>query len=172
MACHFLPLISVRGNRLFAGSHCFVCAFGKGGFSNNKREGDGATPIGIFALRECLYRADKLQPPHTGLPLRIISQDDGWCDAPQNALYNRQIKRPFDASHEELWRADDVYDLIIPMGYNDAPVVPGMGSAIFMHVARPNYEPTEGCIALSLADWQQLLPLLGPDTQIEIVGAA
>jgi L,D-peptidoglycan transpeptidase YkuD (ErfK/YbiS/YcfS/YnhG family) len=158
----------VTGNQLHAGQHIFTCAHGKGGFSNDKREGDGATPLGIFPLRQLLYRADRESAPRTALPISAIAPDDGWCDAPEHPHYNVPVKTPFAASHEKLWRDEHVYDFIIPLGYNDAPPHPGKGSAIFLHLAKPGYTPTEGCIALSREDFLWLLPQLTPKTRIEI----
>jgi L,D-peptidoglycan transpeptidase YkuD (ErfK/YbiS/YcfS/YnhG family) len=125
---------------------------GKGGISREKHEGDHATPVGLFLLREVLYRPDRLRAPRTSLPLRPLSPADGWCDAPEDPRYNRRVTLPYAASAEELWRGDRVYDVIVPLGYNDDPVVPGRGSAIFLHVARPDYGGTEGCVALALDD--------------------
>ena len=142
-------LILVRQNLLTYGKLKFRCAIGKSGFSDHKKEGDYyCTPLGIFALRECWYRADRLAAPKTGLPLRVIKEDDGWCDDPKSKAYNKPIKRPYKFSHEQLWREDHVYDLIVPLGYNDNPVIPGKGSAIFLHLAHEDYRATEGCVAL------------------------
>lgn len=140
----------------------YRCAVGKKGFAQAKREGDNCTPIGSFPLRECWYRADKIPAPETKLPLRIIQKDDGWCDASEHLDYNKHVKLPFAASHENLWREDDVYDVVVPLGYNDNPTVSGKGSAIFMHVAKlseegPGYEGTEGCVALSKDDLLEIL---------------
>ncbi|HEX3501324.1 MAG TPA: L,D-transpeptidase family protein [Stellaceae bacterium] len=134
------------------GSLQLRCAIGRGGVRRDKREGDGATPVGIWPMRRLLYRADRLELPQTTLPASAIGATDGWCDAPLDAAYNQPVRLPYPASAETLWREDGVYDLIVPLGYNDAPVVPGAGSAIFLHVARPDFAPTEGCVALALAD--------------------
>ena len=158
----------VIGNQLYAKGATYRCAIGKGGFSADKKEGDGCTPLGIFAFRECWFRPDRLLSPNTLLPLREIKPDDGWSDAPEAADYNRHIKRPYAFSHESLWRDDHRYDLIIPMGYNDDPVISGKGSAIFMHIAAEGYTPTEGCVVLSPADLLALLPGLSTQSQIEI----
>ncbi|MCW2235516.1 L,D-transpeptidase family protein [Azospirillum canadense] len=147
----------------------FRCALGRGGVRADKREGDGATPVGRYPLRRVLWRADRLPRPETGLPTSPIAPDDGWCDAPADPAYNRPVKRPFAASHEELWRADGVYDVIVVMGHNDDPVVPGQGSAVFMHVARPDWEPTAGCVALHLPDLLRLLKDCGPDTSLTVL---
>lgn len=125
------------------------CALGRGGVRVDKREGDGATPVGRFALRRALYRHDREPRPTTGLPIRALHPDDGWCDAPADSAYNQPVTLPYPASHERLWRDDAVYDLIVVIGHNDSPVVPGLGSAIFLHLAHSDYRPTEGCIALA-----------------------
>lgn len=161
-------LIHVVGNKLEFAGKAYNCAIGKGGFSAYKKEGDGCAPLGEFKLRELWYRADKIIAPNTNLPLKIIGINDGWCDDPKSPDYNRHVILPYDFSHEKLWRNDSVYDLIIPLGYNDENIVAGKGSAIFMHIARENYEPTEGCIALKKEDLLKILPYLSPDTIISI----
>lgn len=139
------------------GARQFHCAIGRAGIRHDKHEGDGATPAGAWPLREVLYRADRLARPVTQLPVRALAQDDGWCDAPGDPQYNRNVRMPYRASAEALWRGDHLYDLIVVVGYNDAPVVPGAGSAIFLHVARPGYKPTAGCIAFSRANLLRIL---------------
>jgi L,D-peptidoglycan transpeptidase YkuD (ErfK/YbiS/YcfS/YnhG family) len=133
------------------------CALGRGGIRRDKREGDGATPVGSWPMRRLLYRADRVALPQTALPSSAIAEDDGWCDAPHDRNYNFPVRLPYSASAETLYRQDRVYDLIVPLGYNDAPVVAGAGSAIFLHVARPDFAPTEGCVALALADLLDVL---------------
>ncbi len=135
------------------------CALGKGGVAamGAKREGDGATPAGLWPLRRLFYRPDRLNAPRTRLPVTALEPSDGWCDAPGDAAYNQAVTLPYPASAEHLWRDDGVYDLIVVLGYNDAPVVTGCGSAIFLHVARPDYSPTEGCVALAEADLLEVL---------------
>ncbi len=160
--------IVVRGNQLIFRGKTYHCIIGRGGIAHKEKEGDGITPIGTFPLRECWYRADKMSAPNTGLPLKVISQDDGWCDDPKHPAYNTHVKLPFAASHETLWRDDNMYDLIIPIGYNDSPVVADKGSAIFMHLTKPEGATTEGCVALSAADMLEILPHLGTATTIEI----
>jgi len=146
----------------------YRCAVGANGFSANRREGSKTTPIGRFALRECWYRPDRFPAPSTSLPARAIRPEDGWCDDPTHADYNRRVTLPFTASHEKLWRDDHVYDIVIPLGFNDNPPIPGKGSAIFLHLARPDYAPTEGCVALSLEDMKKILPHLGKETFIGV----
>jgi len=165
-----LHLKLIAKDELEAGGKRYRCAVGKQGITvaESKREGDGKTPAGTYRLRECWYRPDKMAAPVTKLPLRAISQRDGWCDAPAHECYNRPVLLPFEASHEVLWREDEAYNLIIPIGYNDDPVVAGKGSAIFLHVAQPDYRGTEGCVVLAQADWLEILPYLDTDSVIEI----
>lgn len=163
---HRLRVISK--SELVMDGKTYRIAIGKNGFAAEKREGDNCTPLGAFLFRECWYRADKIAKPETNLPLRVIQPDDGWCDAPDHPAYNTHVKLPFAASHEKLWREDDVYDLIVPMGYNDNPPVAGLGSAIFMHVARPAYEGTEGCVALRKDELLELLKIIEPEDRIDI----
>jgi len=117
-----------------------------------KREGDGATPSGLLRLVRVLYRADRIKPPACAVPLEPIGPQDGWCDDPADPAYNKPVRLPYPASHEELWRADHVYDVIGVLDWNLSPVTPGCGSAIFFHVATPDYAPTAGCVALALPD--------------------
>jgi len=141
-------------------SRPFRCALGRSGIvpAEAKREGDGATPAARLPLRRVLFRADRLAPPRCSVPLEPIAPDDAWCDAPDHPAYNRRVRLPFPASHERLWREDGLYDLVGVLGWNDAPPVPGRGSAIFLHVASPGLGPTEGCIALALPDLRSVLP--------------
>jgi len=132
-------------------------SLGKGGLKLHKEEGDSATPIGTLPLRRVLYRADRVKPPRCVVPMEPIGPTDGWCDDPTHRDYNRFVRLPHDARHEELWRRDDVYDVIGVLGWNDQPVVKHRGSAIFLHVARPDFAPTEGCVALALPDLVRLL---------------
>jgi len=148
------------------------CALGRGGVSTAKREGDGATPAGTFALKRVLYRADRVAAPVTALPVRALETDDGWCDDPKDPAYNRPVKVPFAAGHERLWRDDALYDVIVEIGFNDDPVEPGRGSAIFLHRAKPGYAPTEGCVALALDDLLALLGDCDASAQITIAEAA
>jgi L,D-peptidoglycan transpeptidase YkuD (ErfK/YbiS/YcfS/YnhG family) len=140
------------------------CALGSSGVvpAAVKREGDGASPAGAWPLRRVLYRADRRPAPPTALPAQALRPDDGWCDAPDHAAYNRPVRLPYPASAEPLWRDDGLYDLIVVLGHNDDPVVPGAGSAIFLHLARSDFAPTQGCIALAPDDLERLLRLARP----------
>jgi L,D-peptidoglycan transpeptidase YkuD (ErfK/YbiS/YcfS/YnhG family) len=157
---------------LVAGHAQFDCALGTAGVTITKQEGDGATPIGRFPVRRGLYRDDRLACPTTPLPMQAIQRLDGWSDDIADPDYNQQVThptagtRPFSAEH--LWREDHIYDLILVIGHNDSPPVPGAGSAIFMHVARDDFSGTEGCVALRQADLLTLLPSIGPKTILSI----
>jgi L,D-peptidoglycan transpeptidase YkuD (ErfK/YbiS/YcfS/YnhG family) len=154
-------IVSANGEARW-GERVMRAAMGPAGPIGGKREGDGATPIGRFAFRYLLYRPDRLRPPPTGLGRRALSPRDGWCDDPGDVLYNRPVTLPYRARHERLWREDDIYDLIVVLGHNDDPVVPGAGSAVFLHVARPDFSPTAGCIVLGKDDLLALLAQSGP----------
>jgi len=133
------------------------CGVGRGSLGMKAGEGDGVTPVGRWPMRRVLYRADRLAAPLTALPCQAIAPDDGWCDDPADAAYNRPVRLPYPASHERMARDDHLYDVVVVLGYNDDPVVPGAGSAIFLHLAREDYGPTEGCVALALPDLLEVL---------------
>lgn len=151
-------VVGADGVLLFAGQR-FRCALGKGGIRLRKEEGDGATPAAVLALRRVLYRADRMRAPECAVPVEPIGPNDGWCDDVRHADYNRMIRLPHTARHEELWRADGLYDIVGVLGWNDSPVVRGAGSAIFLHIAPPDYAPTEGCVALDRPDLLRVLAM-------------
>lgn len=150
------------------GSSRFRAAVGSAGIGRKRSEGDGVTPIGTFALRKVFYRADRIARPQSSLPVAVITTGDGWCDAPNDPAYNQFVKRPYRASVEALWREDHLYDLIVVIGFNDAPVIPGAGSAIFLHVARDDYGATQGCIALARHDLAEIVAQLAPGDMIVV----
>jgi L,D-peptidoglycan transpeptidase YkuD (ErfK/YbiS/YcfS/YnhG family) len=163
--------VSASGELLWA-NHAYRCAVGRSGVRVDKREGDGATPVGRFLLRRVLYRPDRLSPPGTRLPVAPLAPADGWCDDPEDPQYNRPVQLPYAAHCEELWRADALYDVVAVIGHNDTPVVAGMGSAIFMHLASADYRPTQGCVALAHQDLLDVLAGVGSETFLEIAAAA
>lgn len=146
------------------------CALGRGGAvaAAIKREGDGATPLGDWPLRRVYYRMDRVAPPLTLLPVEPIRADLGWCDDPADPHYNQPVTLPYAASHERMLRQDALYDLVVVLGHNDAPVIPGQGSAIFWHLARPDWQPTAGCIATRPAVLQRLLVACDTDSLMRI----
>lgn len=160
-------LVYAEGVAVWRGRR-FRCALGRGGVGAAKREGDGRTPVGAFALRRLLYRADRVAKPPTRLAVAAIAPADGWCDDPEDAAYNQPVTLPYPGRAEALWRGDGVYDLVVPLGYNDDPVVAGAGSAIFLHLARPDFAPTEGCVALAQPDLLAVLAEAGPETRVVV----
>ena len=152
------------------GNRWFPCALGRSGRTAQKREGDGATPFGAWTMTAILYRRDRVQRPRSGVPVSAIEANDGWCDAPADRNYNRAVQLPYAASCEQLWREDHVYDLVVVLSHNACPRRRNGGSAIFMHLARPGYLPTEGCIALSARDLRQVLKRCRLRASVRVVG--
>jgi L,D-peptidoglycan transpeptidase YkuD (ErfK/YbiS/YcfS/YnhG family) len=153
---------------LLLGQRACRASLGRSGLAVLKHEGDGATPIGCFALRQVLYRADRGARPRTALPLRAIRSFDGWCEDPSDPNYNRLVKLSPRYEGDRLIREDRLYNLIIVLGYNDRPRARGRGSAIFVHLAREGYTPTAGCIGLSRHDLLMLLGHAKPGSRIVI----
>jgi L,D-peptidoglycan transpeptidase YkuD (ErfK/YbiS/YcfS/YnhG family) len=162
--------IDHRRGRIVAGPLTIPCALGRSGTTHSKREGDGATPAGRFRLLGCFYRADKGRRPVSRLPMAAIRRDDGWCDDPADRRYNQPVRLPYPARHERMWRDDHLYDVVVDIDWNRGPITRGRGSAIFLHLARPDFAPTEGCVAVPPRAALRLLQRIGPDTRIEIVG--
>jgi len=164
-------MVPVFGDgRLILAARPVRCALGRAGVCphEEKREGDGRTPAGTWPVRRVLWRPDRLATPSSRLPTTAIEPDDGWCDAPLDPAYNRPVRLPYPASAERMWRPDGLYDLVVVLGYNDDPVVPGAGSAIFMHVARADYAPTEGCIAVHKEDLMALVTCAAPGDTVQV----
>lgn len=154
---------------LRAGATTLPCALGRSGVTPTKREGDGATPAGRLRLVQLLYRADRGPRPLTMLPTDVIRPDSGWCDDPADPAYNRPVRLPYRGSHEELWRKDGLYDLVVVLDWNLERPQPGRGSAIFFHLASQDLTPTAGCIAVRKDAMRRLLPRLGPETVIDVL---
>ncbi|MEM1140829.1 MAG: L,D-transpeptidase family protein [Pseudomonadota bacterium] len=150
------------------------CALGRGGVvaATDKREGDGATPAGEWPLRRGHYRPDRQQKPPSALAFSPLSETDGWCDWPSDPRYNQPVALPYDARCEAMWREDHLYDLMVVLGHNDDPPVPGLGSAIFFHLAHDDYRPTEGCIAVAAPDMLTILSQCSPESRLIVLGSA
>jgi L,D-peptidoglycan transpeptidase YkuD (ErfK/YbiS/YcfS/YnhG family) len=133
------------------------CALGRAGLTINKREGDGATPVGDWIMRKVYYRADRVFRPSTSLPISTLKPCFGWCDAPQDNNYNRLVHYPYRSSAEALWRHDLLYDIVVVLSHNECPRIKYRGSAIFLHIAHQNYAPTAGCIAVSKSDLLKII---------------
>lgn len=148
----------------------FHAALGKGGVKPeaDKVEGDGATPLGEYVLRRVMYRTDRGAAPVTALPVRPLRADDGWCDDPADAAYNRPVRLPYPASAENMIRTDELYDIVVVLSHNDDPPLSGRGSAVFLHCAKPDYSPTLGCVALARSDLEAVLAQAKPGDRLEI----
>jgi L,D-peptidoglycan transpeptidase YkuD (ErfK/YbiS/YcfS/YnhG family) len=144
------------------------CALGKGGLSTFKREGDGATPVATMRIVTGYFRRRGSVAPNTPMGLRPIGERLGWCDAQADRNYNRPVKLPYPASAERMQRDDRLYDVCLVLDWNLRPRRRGAGSAIFLHLARPGYLPTEGCVAVSARDMARLLPHLKAGRQLEV----
>jgi L,D-peptidoglycan transpeptidase YkuD (ErfK/YbiS/YcfS/YnhG family) len=153
---------------LTAGDKTLRVALGRSGIRGAKREGDGGTPVGTFHPVRLWWRADRLPRPRTRLPVRRIAPDDAWCEDPADRRYNRAFKRSANEPGDRLRREDGLYDLIIEIDHNIRPRVAGLGSAVFIHVAREAFAPTAGCVALRRNDLLQLVSRIGPKTRIMI----
>lgn len=168
VCCNVINMqILMINNSLISGKTTYRCAGGKNGSSPDKAEGDKMSPIGTFPLRRVFYRPDKVPAPETKLPVVAITPHMGWCDDPTCPEYNTLIDLPFTGNHEKMWRDDDAYDLVVEVGYNDDPIIPGKGSAVFMHCTK-DYRGTEGCVALSVEDLQDLLKDLSKESLLTI----
>ena len=181
------PGVRTRG-WLLAGPLAVPVALGRGGIRANKREGDGGTPRGTFRLRRLWWRADRTTRPMTHLPVRRIRSDDGWCEDPRDRHYNQPIRLNPDHAGDRLKRADHLYDFIIEatklrpamiltdhlydfiieLDHNTRPRIAGRGSAVFIHLARPGFAPTAGCVALKADALRRLIASVGPHTRIVI----
>jgi L,D-peptidoglycan transpeptidase YkuD (ErfK/YbiS/YcfS/YnhG family) len=155
---------------LQAGNRVFSCALGRGGISAIKREGDGATPLAGMRILEGYFRDDQFAGARrTRLAMTPIGADLGWCEVPGDRNYNRPVKIPYGASHERMRRDDRLYDVCLVLDWTIRPRRRGCGSAIFFHLARPGFTPTQGCVAVSRRTMARLLPLLSNRTVVKVM---
>jgi L,D-peptidoglycan transpeptidase YkuD (ErfK/YbiS/YcfS/YnhG family) len=161
-------VIGARATRgvLQAGGLTVPCSLGRAGARYLKREGDGATPKGMWQLRRLFYRGDRMPPPHTRLHVQPMRPYDGWCETVGDRNYNRLVRMPYASAHDTLMRQDHLYDIVVELSHNERPRVHGLGSAVFFHLRREDGGPTAGCIAVSLKDMRKILALCGPRTRI------
>ena len=171
------PLLSVQVRRaagdprrgwLAADGWVVPVALGRGGILANKREGDGGTPRGVYHPLRLWWRADRFRRPTTFLPTRPIRPEDGWCEDPADRHYNLPIRLGRDHAGDRLTREDHLYDFIVEIDHNARPRIAGRGSAVFLHLARPNFSPTAGCVSMTKASMLRLLRRMGPQTKIVI----
>ena len=157
-------ILQLDKNHISWNGRVIPCTVGRSGFSNDKCEGDGYTPTGKWKLLTVYYRPDRIKTPKSDITVIAITPDLGWSDDPIDPMYNTAITLPSSFSHEKLWRDDHLYDLFITIDHNANPVVPGRGSAIFIHQMHENETPTAGCLALKLKDLEHLVATLTFDT--------
>jgi L,D-peptidoglycan transpeptidase YkuD (ErfK/YbiS/YcfS/YnhG family) len=162
--------VDTATGRLRFGTIDIPCAIGKGGAcpADAKHEGDGCTPLGTWPVKGVLLRSSRVAPDAMpALPWRWTRQGDGWSDDPADPAYNRPVHLPHPFSAEQLQREDQAYDVIVILGHNDSPPVPGAGSAIFFHIWVEG-RPTEGCVAIAREEMLRILPKLTCDTVMRI----
>lgn len=162
--------VNTKAKTIHFAGQTHKCRIGRKGTITQARgrEGDEKTPLGTYKLRFGFYRRDRLTYPPSPLNFLGLQPDDGWCDAPDDPAYNRFIRLPYAASHERLWRDDGAYDIILVMDHNDSPPEPGLGSAVFIHIAQPDDRETLGCIALEPEVMARLLPHIHHDRKVSI----
>jgi L,D-peptidoglycan transpeptidase YkuD (ErfK/YbiS/YcfS/YnhG family) len=147
----------------------FPCALGRGGITANKREGDGGTPLAAMRLLSGYFRRDQFVAGRSRLPMSPIGADLGWCEVSDDRNYNRPVKIPYGASHERMKRDDRLYDACLVLDWNIRPRRRGRGSAIFFHLARPGFTPTQGCVAVTARVMARLLPQLSRRTVLKVL---
>ena len=162
------PGLATQG-LMSVGNSVFPCALGRSGISAFKREGDGATPLARLRVLFGSHRCDRLMAGQAAIAMKAIRADDGWCDAPAHACYNRPVRLPFAASHERMMREDRLYDAGLVLDWNITSRRRHKGSAIFFHIAREGFRPTEGCIAVAPAVMRRLLKVLRPGAEFRVI---
>jgi L,D-peptidoglycan transpeptidase YkuD (ErfK/YbiS/YcfS/YnhG family) len=160
--------IEYRGGSIYWPSGKARAAVGAGGVHPNKTEGDRATPAGTFSLPFGMYRRDRITLPNTDLAMTTLREAHAWVDDPNDPKYNQLVELPYPSHTEEPWRTDGIYDLLVVVGYNMNPTQPGAGSAIFLHIARRDFSPTAGCVAVSRSILLKLVNVLGADSTLTI----
>jgi L,D-peptidoglycan transpeptidase YkuD (ErfK/YbiS/YcfS/YnhG family) len=162
--------ISARATRgmLICGTLAVPCALGRSGRNFRKKEGDGGSPVGLWSLRRIYYRGDRLVRPQSKIPVLTIRGGWGWCEKAGDRNYNRRVGLPYATAHEDLKRPDHLYDIVVETSHNQRPRIQGRGSAIFFHLARENFAPTAGCIAVTLKDMQKVLRCCSTRTRLVI----
>ena len=161
--------ILIKNKSLIYNNYKVKCALGKRGIGNKKKEGDLITPKGSFKINGILYRPDKVKNLITKLRKKMINKKMGWCDDPKSKKYNQLIKLPFKFNFEKLYRNDDIYDIIFVLSFNTNPIIKNKGSAIFIHIAKRNYSPTKGCVAIRKDDIKKLAREINRKTLVKIL---
>ena len=160
--------IIIKKHFLLYKGYKLKCSIGKSGLTNFKKEGDLATPKGLFKLGLLYYRKDRTKLLKFKIKKRVIKKSMGWCNDSRSKKYNREIYFPFKYSAEKLYRRDRIYDIFINIKYNHSPIIKKKGSAIFLHLSNKKYKPTSGCVAILKKDFLKILPLINYSTKILI----
>ena len=160
--------IKLINKQLHFDNYKVKCAVGKRGISKFKKEGDNCTPKGTFKFKKLLIRNDRVKNLKANIEKLLIKKNMGWCDDSKSNHYNKLIKFPFKYSAEKLYKKENIYDIILIMDYNLSPVIKKSGSAIFLHIATKNYNPTQGCVAVSKNNMRKLLKYISKKTKITI----
>ena len=144
------------------------CAIGRRGIGKKQKEGDQITPKGIFRVKKILYRKDKVRRLPSKIKKIPIEKSMGWCDDPLSKDYNKLIKYPFSYKSEKLYKTNNIYDIILVLNFNMQPIKKNKGSAIFIHIAKSNFEPTEGCVAIKRIELKKIVNFITSKTKIII----
>jgi len=161
--------IIVNKNFLLYKGYKLKCSIGKSGITAFKKEGDSATPKGIFKLGTLYYRKDRIKLSKCKIKTKVIKKNMGWCDDIESSKYNKQINFPFKYRSEKLHRKDNIYDIFINIKYNYSPAIKGKGSAIFLHLINKKFRPTKGCVAILKKDFLKIIPIINKKTKILII---
>jgi len=160
--------IKLKNKFLYFDKYKIKCAIGKRGITVKKLEGDYKTPSGHFNFNTIFYRKDRVPAIKANLRKIVIKKNMGWCDDPKSKFYNSLIEFPFSFGAEKLWLNENIYDVIAVINYNMKPVIKKKGSAIFLHIAKKNYAPTKGCIAISKKDMHLIISKINSKTKLQI----
>ena len=160
--------IIIKKHLLLYRGYKLKCSIGKSGIANSKKEGDLATPRGVFKLGFLYYRNDRNKSLKSKLKKKVIRKNMGWCNDSKCKKYNQEIYLPSKYGTEKLYRKDKIYDILINIKYNHYPIIKGKGSAIFLHLTNIKYKPTKGCITILKKDFLKILPLINRNTKISI----
>ena len=160
--------IKLKNKFLYFNKYKIKCSIGKRGITIKKLEGDNKTPAGVFKFKSLMYRQDRIPKIKSRLKKIIIKKNMGWCDDSNSKHYNKLIKFPFNFRAERLWLNKNIYDVIIVINFNMKPIIKKKGSAIFLHIAKKNYMPTKGCIAISKKNMKLLISKIDIKTKLKI----
>ena len=160
--------IIIKNRSLLYRGYKIKCSIGKQGITYSKKEGDLATPKGLFKLGLLYYRKERIKSLKCKIKKRVIKKSMGWCNDSRSKKYNQEVYFPFKYRAEKLYRKDKIYDIFINIKYNQLPIVKGKGSAIFLHLSNKKYKPTSGCVAIQKKDFLKILPLINNKTKILI----